>query len=70
MPRATEHIKEQIDLVKILEQKWYTYIIDWDWIYFDTSKLPDYGKLMWTNYKKRLERSKCLKKDRYVMKKA
>ena len=42
--RATKHIKEQIALVKILEQKGFTYIID-DGVYFDTSKLPDYGAL-------------------------
>src|SRR3989338_96735 len=42
--RATKHIKEQIALVKILEQKGFTYIID-DVVYFDTSKLPDYGAL-------------------------
>lgn len=55
MPRATEHIKEQIDLVKTLEEKGYTYTIEWDGIYMDTSKVDDYGKLMWPNYKKRLE---------------
>ena len=54
MPRATNHISEQIELVKILENKWYTYKIDWDGIYMDTSKVADYGKLMWPNYKKRL----------------
>ncbi len=42
--RATQHIKEQIELVKILEKKGYTYKI-YDGIYFDTSKLKDYGKL-------------------------
>lgn len=41
---ATQHITEQIDLVKLLEQKGYTYIID-DGVYFDTAKLADYGKL-------------------------
>lgn len=55
MPRATEHIQEQIDLVKKLEEKWYTYTIEWDGIYMDTSKVEDYGKLMWPNYKKHLE---------------
>lgn len=44
MPRATEHIKEQIELVKTLEEKGYTYKIE-DGIYFDTSRLEDYGKL-------------------------
>lgn len=43
-PKATDHIKEQIDLIKELENKGYTYKIS-DGIYFDTSKLADYGKL-------------------------
>jgi len=55
MPRATEHIQEQIELVKSLEDKWYTYIIPWDWVYMDTSKVEDYGKLIWPNYKKHIE---------------
>ncbi len=42
--KATEHIKEQIELVKILEQKGFTYNIA-DGVYFDTSKLKDYGQL-------------------------
>ena len=44
MPRATDNIKEQIDLVKKLEDKGFTYKTS-DGIYFDTSKLKDYGKL-------------------------
>ena len=43
--KATQHIKEQIELVKILERKGFTYIIADDGVYFDTSKLKDYGKL-------------------------
>ncbi len=43
--RATDHIAEQIDLVQTLADKGYTYEIAGDGIYFDTSKLPDYGKL-------------------------
>lgn len=43
-PKATEHIKEQIELIKKLEEKKYTYRTA-DGIYFDTSKLKDYGKL-------------------------
>jgi len=43
--RATEHINEQIDLIKKLERKGYTYKTS-DGIYFDTSKLSDYGKLV------------------------
>lgn len=42
LPKATDHIKEQIDLVEKLEQKGYTYQID-DGIYYDTSKFPRYA---------------------------
>jgi cysteinyl-tRNA synthetase len=42
--RATDLIAEQIAFVKKLEEKGYTYQIE-DGIYFDTSKLSDYGKL-------------------------
>ena len=54
MPRATDHIQEQIALVKTLEEKWYTYQVDWDGIYMDTSKVENYGELMGPNYKKRI----------------
>ena len=43
--KATDYIKEQIELIKKLEEKGYTYEIKDDGIYFDTSKLKDYGKL-------------------------
>jgi cysteinyl-tRNA synthetase len=43
-PKATDHIAEQIALVKTLEEKGFTYTID-DGVYFDTAKLADYGKL-------------------------
>jgi len=46
--KATEHIKEQIELIKILEKKGFTYKTS-DGIYFDTSKLKDYGKLSLLN---------------------
>ncbi len=52
-PRATEHIKEMIELIKILEKKGYTYKIS-DGIYFDTSKFKDYGKLGNLNKRKDL----------------
>jgi cysteinyl-tRNA synthetase len=42
--KATDHIKEQIDLIKQIEAKGYTYTTS-DGVYFDTAKLPDYGKL-------------------------
>ncbi len=43
--RATDHIPEQIELVRRLEAKGLTYRTS-DGVYFDTAKLPDYGKLM------------------------
>ena len=42
--KATDYIQEQIDMVKCLDDKGYTYITS-DGVYFDTSKLKDYGKL-------------------------
>lgn len=44
-PRATEHIKEQIEMVKQLETNGFTYEIPGDGIYFDTSKDKHYGEL-------------------------
>lgn len=44
LPRATEHIAEQIELVQKLEAKGFTYRTS-DGIYFDTSKFPAYGAL-------------------------
>jgi cysteinyl-tRNA synthetase len=40
--KATEHIAEQIDLIKKLEDKGFTYTIS-DGVYFDTSKFPHYA---------------------------
>lgn len=42
--KATETITEQIELIKVLEEKGFTYQIE-DGIYFDTSQLDDYGKM-------------------------
>jgi len=42
--RATDYIKEQIELIEILEKRGFTYKIS-DGIYFDSSKIKDYGKL-------------------------
>ncbi len=46
--RATDTIAEQIEIIKLLEEKGYTYSDDFA-VYFDTSKLPDYGKLSGQN---------------------
>jgi cysteinyl-tRNA synthetase len=40
--KATEYIGQQLDLVRKLKDKGFTYQID-DGIYFDTSKFPSYG---------------------------
>ena len=45
MPRATEYINEQIELIQELEKRGYTYEIPGDGIYYDTSKFADYGAL-------------------------
>ena len=45
MPRATDYIAEQIDLVKKLQDLGYTYEIPGDGIYYDTSKFAAYGAL-------------------------
>ncbi len=45
LERATDYIPQQIEFVKELEAKGYTYEIPDEGIYFDTGKLTDYGKL-------------------------
>lgn len=42
--KATDHISEQLALIKKLEAKGFTYKIS-DGIYFDVSKFPNYGEL-------------------------
>lgn len=46
--KATGHIKEQIELIKKLEKKGFTYKTN-DGIYFDSSKFKSYGKLALLN---------------------
>jgi len=47
---ASKNIKEQIDLIKKLEKKGFTYKLG-DGIYFDSSKFKNYGKLAKLNIK-------------------
>jgi cysteinyl-tRNA synthetase len=49
--KATETIDDQINIIKILEKKGFTYKIA-DGIYFDTSKIKNYGKLTGRKKKK------------------
>ncbi|HOK56363.1 MAG TPA: cysteine--tRNA ligase [bacterium] len=44
LPRATEHIKEMVELIKKLLEKGYAYYKDGS-VYFSISKFPSYGKL-------------------------
>ena len=50
LPRATDHIPEQIEFIADLTRRGYTYVTS-DGVYFDTSRQPDYG------YLARLDRS-------------
>jgi len=52
--KATDNIPQMILLVQELERRGFTYRIK-DGIYFDTSKVPDYGKLSHMPLKKLLE---------------
>jgi cysteinyl-tRNA synthetase len=42
--RATDHVQEMIEFARAIEQHGYAYELD-DGLYFDTSKVTDYGKL-------------------------
>ncbi len=42
--KATDHIKEQIELIAQLTKKGFTYRTN-DGVYFDTAKFPNYGKM-------------------------
>ncbi|MDD3170352.1 MAG: cysteine--tRNA ligase [Candidatus Pacebacteria bacterium] len=52
--KATDTIKEQINLIKDLEKKGFTYVIK-DGVYFDTSKLEKYGRLWGPKERKELK---------------
>lgn len=43
-PRATEYLKQEIELIQKLEENGFAYKLK-DGVYFDTSKSKDYGKL-------------------------
>lgn len=58
LPRATEHVQQMIDLNQRLEEKGFTYQTQ-EGLYFDTSKVPDYGKLART----RLDEQKTMRED-------
>mgnify|MGYP000067464070 CR=1 FL=1 len=43
-PRATEYIQEMIDIIKELDEKGHTYVLE-DGVYYDITTFADYGKL-------------------------
>ncbi|MHA1557555.1 MAG: cysteine--tRNA ligase [Candidatus Heimdallarchaeota archaeon] len=47
-PRATDHVQEMVDLIKVLEKKGYAYDAE-DGVYFNIKKYKDYGKLVKIN---------------------
>lgn len=60
--KATDHIKEQIDMIETLEKKGFTYKTS-DGIYFDTSKVEDYTKLSHQNLEALKEGARIEKND-------
>lgn len=48
-PKASGHIREDIKFIKILKENGFTYKTS-DGVYFDTTKLNDYGKLLGSTY--------------------
>ena len=44
-PRATENVKQIIDMVKTLEEKGYAYSTEYGDVYFRTNRFKEYGKL-------------------------
>ena len=40
---ATDHVQEQIELIKVIKKNGFTYVNS-DGVYFDTGKFPDYAK--------------------------
>lgn len=60
--KATDYISEQIDLIKVLEEKGYTYQTS-DGVYYDTSKFADYNKLSHLNLEELKEGARVEKND-------
>ncbi|OUN00720.1 MAG: cysteine--tRNA ligase [Firmicutes bacterium ZCTH02-B6] len=43
-PRVSQHIREIVEMIAVLEQKGFAYAVDGD-VFFDVTRFPDYGKL-------------------------
>lgn len=64
MPKATEHINEMVNLIKILLKKGYAYKSNHS-IYFKISKFKNYGKLAGIKIQKLKEETKTRLEDEY-----
>ncbi|MFA6171859.1 MAG: cysteine--tRNA ligase [Patescibacteria group bacterium] len=62
MPKATDHIKEQIEMISALEKKGYTYITS-DGVYYNTSKFKGYNQLSHKNLSTLKEGARVEKND-------
>jgi len=62
-PHATEYIREMILLISKLEKNNYTYLIENDGVYFDTSKFKKYGLLSQQNLNDKKTKSRISKND-------
>ena len=62
-PKATENIKEMIDIINKLEKKGFIYLIENDGVYYDVKKFKDYGKLSHQNIKNLKAGSRVGKKE-------
>jgi len=62
MPKATDNIQEQIDLIKEIEKNGFTYKTT-DGVYFDTLRFSDYGKFANLNLEKIREGARVEKNE-------
>lgn len=63
--RATDHIKDMIEFVKILEDKGFAYETG-DGIYFNIDKFPEYGKLSGINLEEQMAGARVLINDEKI----
>ncbi|PIP34333.1 cysteine--tRNA ligase [Candidatus Falkowbacteria bacterium CG_4_10_14_0_2_um_filter_41_15] len=60
--KATDNVPEQIELIKTLETRGYTYLTP-DGVYFDTAKFPEYNKLSHLNLDELREGARVAKNE-------